>query len=78
VLEGMAMARTLVATPQALEGIGARVGEEVRCAETAADLLRETLAALAGPDLGPAARARVLHDFAWDTALARVDRLLET
>lgn len=78
VLEGMAMARTVVATPQALEGINARVGEEVRCAASAADLARETLAALAGPDLGPAARARVLNDFAWDSALARVDRLLET
>jgi sugar transferase (PEP-CTERM/EpsH1 system associated) len=77
VLEGMAMARTLVATPQALEGIAARPGEEVRCAATAADLARETLAALDGPDLGPAARARVLNDFAWDSALARVDRLLE-
>lgn len=77
VLEGMAMARTVVATPQALEGIGARVGEEVRCAATAADLVRETLAALDGPELGPAARARVLHDFAWDSALARVDQLLE-
>jgi sugar transferase (PEP-CTERM/EpsH1 system associated) len=77
VLEGMAMARTLVATPQALEGIAARVGEEVRCAGSAAELLRETLAALEGPDLGAAARARVLNDFAWETALARVDRLLE-
>jgi len=77
VLEGMAMARTVVATPQALEGINARVGEEVRCAATAADLARETLAALDGPELGPAARARVLHDFAWDSALARVDQLLE-
>ncbi|MBU1664310.1 MAG: TIGR03087 family PEP-CTERM/XrtA system glycosyltransferase [Gammaproteobacteria bacterium] len=78
VLEGMAMARTVVATPQALEGINAWVGEEVRCAASAADLARETLAALEGPELGPAARARVLNDFAWDSALARVDRLLET
>ena len=77
VLEGMAMARTVVATPQALEGIGARVGEEVRRAASASDLARETLAALDGPDLGPAARARVLNDFAWDSTLARVDRLLE-
>jgi sugar transferase (PEP-CTERM/EpsH1 system associated) len=77
VLEGMAMARTLVATPQALEGIDARVGEEVRCATTAVDLVHETLAALDGPDLGAAARARVMNDFAWDSALARVDQLLE-
>jgi len=78
VLEGMAMARTVVATPQALEGINACVGKEVRSAASAADLARETLAALDGPELGPAARARVLQDFAWDSALARVDQLLES
>ncbi|MDD5390744.1 MAG: TIGR03087 family PEP-CTERM/XrtA system glycosyltransferase [Gallionellaceae bacterium] len=78
VLEGMAMARTVVATPQALEGIDARDGVEARRAATTTELARETLAALDGPDLGPAARARVLKDFAWDSALARVDRLLET
>ena len=78
VLEGMAMARPLVATPQALEGIQARIGEEVRCAGSAEELRRETLAALDGPDLGPAARVRVLSDYAWDSALARVDQLLET
>lgn len=78
VLEGMAMARTLVVTPQALEGIPARAGEEVYSAASAGELVRATLAALDGPDLGPAARARVLNDFAWDNALARVDRLLET
>lgn len=77
VLEGMAMAKTLVATPQALEGIHARVGEEVRRAVDAAELARETLAALDGPDLGAAARSRVLNDFTWNRALARVDRLLE-
>jgi sugar transferase (PEP-CTERM/EpsH1 system associated) len=78
VLEGMAMARNLVATPQALEGIHARVGEEVRRAVDAVELARETLAALDGPDLGAAARARVMNDFTWDRALARVDPLLET
>jgi len=78
VLEGMAMARSVVATPQALEGIPARPGEEVRRAVDAAEFVKETLAALAGPDLGPAARARVLADFAWDSALTEVDRLLET
>lgn len=78
VLEGMAMARNVVATSQALEGIGARVGEEVRRADDARGLARETLAALDGPDLGAAARTRVMSDFTWNSALARVDRLLET
>jgi sugar transferase (PEP-CTERM/EpsH1 system associated) len=78
VLEGMAMARNLVATPQALEGIHARVGVEIRRADDAVELARETLAALDGPDLGAAARARVMNDFTWNRALARVDPLLET
>lgn len=77
VLEGMAMARTLVATPQALEGIAARIGEEVRCAANTEALIAETRAALKGPHLGAAARRRVLQDFAWESALADVDRLLE-
>jgi sugar transferase (PEP-CTERM/EpsH1 system associated) len=78
VLEAMAMACEVVATPQALEGIPARVGEEVRLVRDSGEMQRETLAALAGPALGAAARARVLNDFAWETALAPVDRLLET
>ncbi len=78
VLEGMAMARNVVATPQALEGIDARIGEEVRVAADADALARETLAALDGPDLGAAARARVMTDFTWNSALARVAPLLET
>ncbi len=77
VLEGMAMACNVVATSQALEGIHARVGVEVRRADDAEGLARETLAALDGPDLGAAARARVMSDFTWNSALARVDQLLE-
>jgi glycosyltransferase involved in cell wall biosynthesis len=77
VLEGMAMAQTLVATPQALEGIAARIGEEVRCAHDTGAMITETRAALTGPHLGAAARRRVLQDFAWESALADVDRLLE-
>ncbi len=77
VLEGMAMARTVVGTPQALEGIEALPGKEIRVAEDAAGLVRETLLALEGPDLGGAARARVQADFSWETNLAEVERLLE-
>ncbi len=77
VLEGMAMARPVVATAQALEGIGARVGEEVLLADSADQFAVAVLSAADRDDLGPAARARVLCDFAWDDNLARVDTLLE-
>ena len=77
VLEGMAMARPVVATPQALEGIVARAGAEVLVAAEADDMVAAVSAALATPAMGAAARARVLADFAWDANLARVDELLE-
>jgi len=77
VLEGMAMARPVVATPQALEGIAARTGAELMVAGDAAAMAGAVMAALEKPELGRAARARVLADFAWDASLARVDALLE-
>ncbi len=77
VLEAMAMARTVVVSPQALEGLDARPGEEVLLAD-GADAFREAvLQALQGSDLGPAARRRVLQDYAWEACLARVDALVE-
>jgi sugar transferase (PEP-CTERM/EpsH1 system associated) len=77
VLEAMAMACNMVATPQALEGITALPGAEIRVAGDAAGLAREALLALDGPRLGAAARARVLADFTWEANLASVERLLE-
>ncbi|MBI5329085.1 MAG: TIGR03087 family PEP-CTERM/XrtA system glycosyltransferase [Betaproteobacteria bacterium] len=78
VLEGMAMARTVIASPQALEGIAARDGEEVLRAEGVADYLEAHTRIRAGLDLGGAARARVLADYSWPAALAPLDRLLAT
>jgi sugar transferase (PEP-CTERM/EpsH1 system associated) len=81
VLEGMSMAKAVVATPQALEGIAARPGEEVLVAEdagTQADmllsLLREPARAMA---MGEAARRRVTADYTWGPNLARLDALLK-
>jgi sugar transferase (PEP-CTERM/EpsH1 system associated) len=77
VLEAMAMARTVVVSPQALEGIRALPGEEVVLADGAAAFAQATLQALQGPDLGPAARRRVLQDYAWAACLAKVDALID-
>ncbi len=85
VLEGMAMAKTVVATPQALEGIAAIPDQEIRVATEAAAQAAAVLAAMrevstdAAVDtaIGLAARRRVIQDFSWKNNLARVDKLLE-
>jgi sugar transferase (PEP-CTERM/EpsH1 system associated) len=80
VLEGMAMARSTVVTPPALEGIAARVGTEVLLGDSAEELAVRAIEAIAaGGDacIGRAARQRVLADFDWDRSLGRFDELLE-
>ncbi len=77
VLEGMAMGRTVVVSPQALEGLSAEPGREILLADGAEDFAAKTLAALNGLDLGPAARRRVMQDYAWEACLAKVHDLIE-
>lgn len=78
VLEGMAMARPVVVSPQGYEGLSAKPDEELLLAGQADAFAAATLAALDRPDLGPRARQRVLEDYAWDSCLARVDQRLES
>lgn len=79
VLEAMALARPVVATPQALEGLTARPGQDLLLApdEPAAfaDRVAEQLHA-PDPALGPAARQRVLADYDWARNLRQLDTLL--
>ena len=77
VLEGMAMARPVVASPQAMEGISAISDQEVRVAGDAAAMAAAVLTALDDIGMGRAARQRVLEHFSWAHNLARVDQLLE-
>lgn len=79
VLEAMAMARPVIASPQALEGLSVRVPEDVRVAtdpqqfsQQVVDLLTSGAAAA-----GQAARRAVVRDYAWDSCLQVLDRLLE-
>jgi len=77
VLEAMAMARPVVVTPDALEGIAAQPGTEVLVAADAAAFAAACLHALT-PDaaaLGPAARQRVLADYSWAGRLRGFDPL---
>lgn len=76
VIEGMAMARTVVCSPQGHAGIGAIPGEEVLVADGPQDFSASCLRVLDGLDLGAAARRRVLADYDWDARLAVLDGLL--
>jgi len=79
VLEAMAMARPVVVTPDALEGIAASPGREVLLADTEDAFAKACLEA-AGPigkTIGQAARQRVLRDYVWAERLLGFDALLD-
>ncbi len=79
VLEGMAMAKPVVVTPQALEGIDAEPGRHVllaRDGEAFAEAVAQALEPAFARTLGAAARAMVVQRYAWASSLAIYDRLL--
>ena len=79
VLEAMAMAKVVVASPQAAEGIDAQSGSELQVACNAKEfdqIIQKLLEANTMNDIGKAARARILTDYVWDRSLAHVDALL--
>lgn len=79
VLEAMAMEKTVLASPQAMEGIRAIPGQELFVANDEGDFAYQLTGLLqAGPSaaIGRAARARVLKDYSWASSLGRVDALL--
>jgi sugar transferase (PEP-CTERM/EpsH1 system associated) len=80
VLEGMAMARPVVATPEANLGLDAEAGAHLLVAEGPAAFAAAVQRA-AGPDgaeIGMAGRRRVVERYAWPSRFADLDRLLET
>ena len=78
VLEAMAMALPVVATPQAFEGIHATPGRDLLVAGDPAAFAAAVSAVLEGrhPGLGRAARAAVLAGHDWRATLAPLDALL--
>jgi sugar transferase (PEP-CTERM/EpsH1 system associated) len=81
VLEAMAMARPVIASPQAAAGIGAVSGREFLLAGDADAFAKAVLQVLANespPGMGAAARARVLADYSWTANLSRIDELLDS
>ena len=79
VLEAMSMARTLVTTPQALEGIPASEGTEVLVANDAATFAKKLNGALGSADnvMGNRAREFIKREFSWERNLPRIEALLE-
>lgn len=80
VLEAMAMAKSVVVSPQALEGISATPGTELLLAEDAAAFIDalSTLLRHPNPAIGHAACERIWRDYGWASNLARIDALLES
>jgi sugar transferase (PEP-CTERM/EpsH1 system associated) len=79
VLEAMAMAKAVVASPQAAEGIQARKGEEFYIAGNPQEFTRVILMLMTEKScgrMGKAARARILEDYGWDSNLMQVKALL--
>ena len=79
VLEAMAMARPVVASPEAHEGVRAVAGRDLLVADGAEAMAAAVTQVLAGgmPGLGAAARAAVLAGHDWKATLARLDDILE-
>jgi sugar transferase (PEP-CTERM/EpsH1 system associated) len=79
VLEAMAMGKTIVASPQAIEGINAHPDRDVVVASDESDFSNRIIKLLqkgADPAIGCAARARVLENYNWNKNLERIDALL--
>ncbi len=79
VLEGMAMARPVVATSQALEGIDAMPDRHLIVADGAADFAAATIRALRDPQaagIGIAARDQIRRIYGWEPQLARLRALV--
>ena len=79
-LEAMAMARPVVATSGAAEGIDAREGEEFILADSAAEFAASVLWLMSerkrGDAIGASARARMKAAYSWPAQLARLDAAL--
>jgi sugar transferase (PEP-CTERM/EpsH1 system associated) len=80
VLEAMAMARPVVASPEAAHGIDVKYGHDLVVAKGSAAEARAVVDLLAAPEradeLGRAARARVAERYGWDARMAGLPRIL--
>jgi len=80
VLEAMAMAKPVITTPAALEGIDATPEIHLLLAEDAAAFAAATIRAVEDPavgEMGRAARARVVETYDWSAKLAQFDAIID-
>lgn len=81
VLEAMAMAKPVVASPSAAQGIDATPGQELLVADGPEDQARSLIALLVAPEraqsIGAAARRRVEVRYGWEARLAPLGGLIE-
>ena len=79
VLEGMAMGRPVVASPQAFAGIRAVPGRDLLVAEGAEAMAAAVAEVLDGghAGMGGAARRAMQAGYSWEAQLGRLDRLLD-
>ena len=80
VLEAMAMAKPVIATWQALEGIELDTAREVVVANSADEFVSASIAAARGetdPGIGDRARQRVVENYSWAARLSGFDRFLD-
>jgi sugar transferase (PEP-CTERM/EpsH1 system associated) len=77
ILEALAMAKPVVATPQAAEGISAQPGKEILLASDEREFALMVFAAASGtyPDIGTNGRKRIEEDYRWERSLALLDDL---
>ncbi len=79
VLEAMAMAKTVVASPQAAEGIKALHGQELFVENNEQEFVDRIVTQIKSEvnmKVGNAARERILEDYSWKKILNQVDKLL--
>ncbi len=80
VLEAMSMAKTVVATPQALDGIDAEPGRDLVIAsepEPFAASVAELVSGYGGDGIGRRARARIKAAYGWKSNLSALNAILE-
>ena len=79
VLEAMAMAKTVIATPEAIEGIEAEPEREYLIAadrEAFVERICDVFDGGAANGIGARARRRIERDYGWDKSLADLDKIL--
>ncbi|MDP2267026.1 MAG: TIGR03087 family PEP-CTERM/XrtA system glycosyltransferase [Thiobacillus sp.] len=78
VLEAMAMARPVIASAQAAEGLRAEAGRDFTLAEGEAEFARAVVDKLQHPESAALARESVLTHYDWTRNLAVIDALFES